>query len=188
MIGVSRIDEFKDDIDSIVEGYSTYLTLLKQVKSSTETSVSSESAYKRYIVITDSEESKSFQNLYEFVNIRTYSKAIWETIGSMMSIAVSNGHNLSTFNLDKELYIRFNVPPLLKLQDFVKFIAKSCREIGDKEFYIKNRRLNLTNLSCSLANFRSKQEELSHFLEKKVIDPTLPWSGWMYLLSAVSLQ
>ena len=56
-MGISRINEFKDDIDSIVEGYSMYLTLLKQVNSSTETSVSSESAYKRYIVITDSEES-----------------------------------------------------------------------------------------------------------------------------------
>ena len=166
-MGISRINEFKDDIDSIVEGYSMYLTLLKQVNSSTETSVSSESAFKRYIIITDSEQSKSFQILYEFVNIRTYSKAICETIASMMSIAVSNGHNLSTFNLDKELYIRFNVPPLLKLQDFVKFISKSWREIGDKEFYIKKRRatsrLNLTNLSSSLANFRSKQEELSHF-------------------------
>ena len=181
-MGISRINEFKDDIDSIVEGYSMYLTLLKQVNSSTETSVSSESAFKRYIIITDSEQSKSFQILYEFVNIRTYSKAICETIASMMSIAVSNGRNLQPFNLG------FNLPPLHKLQDFVKFIAKSCREIGDKEFYIKNRRLNLTNFSCSLANFRSKQEELSHFLEKKVIDPTLPWSGWMYLLSAVSLQ
>ena len=166
MIGVSRIDEFKDDIDSIVEGYSTYLTILKQVNSSQETA-SSESAYKRYIIITDSEESRSFQNLYEFVNVRTYSEAICETIGSMMSIAVSNGRNLQPFNLDKELYIRFNLPPLHKLQDFVKFISKSWREIGDKEFYIKKRRatsrLNLTNLSSSLANFRSKQEELSHF-------------------------
>ena len=167
MIGVSRIDEFKDDIDAIVEGYRTYLTLLKQDKSSTETSASSERAYIRYIVITGSEESKSFQNLYEFVNIRTYSEAICETIGSMMSIAVSNGRNLQPFNLDKELYIRFNLPPLHKLKDFIKFIAKSWKEIGDKEFYIKKRkatsRLNLTNLSSSLANFRSKQEELSHF-------------------------
>ena len=70
-MGISRINEFKDDIDSIVEGYSMYLTLLKQVNSSTETSVSSESAFKRYIIITDSEQSKSFQILYEFVNIRT---------------------------------------------------------------------------------------------------------------------
>ena len=119
------------------------------------------------LVITDSEESKSFQNLYEFVNISTYSEAICETIGSMMSIAVSNGRNLQPFNLDKELYIRFNLPPLHKLQNFVKDIARSWREVGDKQFYIKKRRaasrLKLTNISSSLANFRSQQEETSHF-------------------------
>ena len=101
------------------------------------------------------------------MNVRTYSEAICETIGSMMSIAVSNGRNLQPFNLDKELYIRFNLPPLHKLQDFIKDIASSWREVGDKQFYIKKRRatsrLKLTNISSSLANFRSKQEENSHF-------------------------
>ena len=85
----------------------------------------------------------------------------------MMSIAVSNGRNLQPFNLDKELYIRFNLPPLHKLQNFVKDIARSWREVGDKQFYIKKRRaasrLKLTNISSSLANFRSQQEETSHF-------------------------
>lgn len=166
ILGVSRTDEFKDDIDSILEGYSTFLTLYSSERRS-NAKASSENAYKKYIAIVDFDESKSFRNLYEFVNVRTYSEAICETIGSMMSIAVSNGRNLQPFNLDKELYIRFNLPPLDKIQDFVKFVAKSWREIGDKEFYIKKRRvtsrLKLSALSSSLANFRSKEEQLAHF-------------------------
>ena len=149
-----------------MEGYLAYLRLYSSHRSGTKPS-SSENAYKKYCEIVDYDESKSFRNLYEFVNVRTYSEAICETIGSLMSIAVSNGRNLQPFNLDKELYMRFNLPPLHKIQDFVKFVAKSWREVGDKEFYIKKRRatsrLKLSALSSSLLNFRSREEELAHF-------------------------
>lgn len=137
-----------------------------ELRSSANSKLSSENAYKKYTILSIGE-SNSFRDLYEFVNVRTYSEAICETIGSMMSIAVSNGRNLQPFNLDKELYIRFNLPPLHKIQDFVKFVAKSWREIGDKQFFIKKRRatnrLNLSTLSSSLSNFRSAEEAKAHF-------------------------
>ena len=127
---------------------------------------SSENAYKKYIIL-GIEESNSFRNLYEFNNVRTYSEAMCETIGSMMSIEVPNDRNLQPFNLDKELYIRFNQPRLHKIHDFVKFVARSWREIGNKEFFIKKRRatrrLNLSTLSSSLSNFHSTEEVKAHF-------------------------
>ena len=150
-----------------MEGYLAYLRLYSSQRSGTKPS-SSENAYKKFCDIVDFDESKSFRNVYEFVNVRTYSEAICETIGSLMSIAVSNGRNIQPFNLDKELYMRFNLPPLHKIQDFVKFVAKNWREVGDKEFYMKSQRkatsrLKLSVLSSSLSNYRSREEELAHF-------------------------
>ena len=82
----------------------------------------------------------------------------------MMSIAVSNGRNLQPFNLDKEIFIKFNLPPLHKIGNFVKKVAKDWRSRGDKQFFTKKRsNLKLTELSSSLANFRQKEEEFPHF-------------------------
>ena len=72
-----------------MEGYLAYLRLYSSHRSGTKPS--SENAYKKYCEIVDYDESKSFRNLYEFVDVMTYSEAICETIGSLMSIAVSNG-------------------------------------------------------------------------------------------------
>ena len=110
------------------------------------------------------EDAKSFQKLYEFVNVRTYSEAICETIRSMMSIAVSNGRNIQPFNLDKEIFIKFNLPLLHKIGNFINKVAKDWKSRGDKKFFSAKRSdLKLTHLSSSLANLRQKEYESSHF-------------------------
>ena len=43
-----------------------------------------------------------FTDFYEHLNVRTYSEAICETIGSIMGIAVANGRNLEPANLNKD--------------------------------------------------------------------------------------
>ena len=53
-----------------------------------------------------------FTDFYEHLNVHTYSEATCETIGSIMGIAVANGRNLEPANLNKEVFIRFNSPPL----------------------------------------------------------------------------
>ena len=103
--GVSRIDNFRDDIESIVEGYEAYLRILilsRQVFDHETKKLTTDEIYQKFISRLGST-TKSFQELFEFVNIRTYSEAICETIGSIMAIAVSNGRNLQSYNLDKEL-------------------------------------------------------------------------------------
>ena len=165
--GVSRIDNFRDDIESIVEGYEAYLRVLilsRQVFDHEAKKLTTDEIYQKFISRLGSS-TKSFQELYEFINIRTYSEAICETIGSIMAIAVSNGRNLQAYNLDKELYIRFNMPPYHKVQDFISKVADDWRKRGNKQFYVKKstNKLKMRNISTSLSNFRSLEEKSSHF-------------------------
>ena len=74
--------------------------------------------YQRYSKLYGKDEDKAFQVIYEFVNIRTYSEAICETIDSMMAISVNNGRNLQPINQGKEVFLRFNLPPMHLLQKF----------------------------------------------------------------------
>ena len=60
-----------------------------------------ENVYQKYFKLFQNDEDKSFQMLYEFINISTYSEAICETIGFMMADSVSNGRNLQPQNLGK---------------------------------------------------------------------------------------
>ena len=55
--------------------------------------------------------TEAFTDFYEHINIRSYSEAICETIGSIMGISMANGRNLMPVNLHKEVFIRFNLPP-----------------------------------------------------------------------------
>ena len=165
--GVSRIDNFRDDIESIVEGYEAYLKILiqsRQVFDHESKKLTTDEIYQKFIARLGSS-TESFQELFEFVNIRTYSEAICETIGSIMAIAVSNGRNLQAYNLDKELFIRFNMPPFHKVQEFISKVADDWRQRGNKQFYVKksSNKLQIKNLSSSLSNFRSLEEKKSHF-------------------------
>ena len=165
--GVSRIDNFREDIEAIVEGYEAYLRILilsRQVFDHETKKLKTDEIYQKFISRLGST-TKSFQELFEFVNIRTYSEAICETIGSIMAIAVSNGRNLQSYNLDKELFIRFNMPPYHKVQDFISAVADDWRKRGNKQFYLKKsgNKLKMKTLSSSLSNFRSLEEKKSHF-------------------------
>ena len=52
----------------------------------------------------------------------------------MMSIAVSNGRNIMPYNLDKEVCLKFNLPPLHVLNEkFIPEIAKQWREYGKRK-------------------------------------------------------
>merc|ERR1711915_324049 len=78
--GVSRIDNFRDDIESIVEGYEAYLKILiqsRQVFDHESKKLTTDEIYQKFIARLGSS-TESFQELFEFVNIRTYSEAICE--------------------------------------------------------------------------------------------------------------
>ena len=56
------------------------------------------------------EENNSFIMLFELVNIKSYSEAYCESVGSMMNICVHKGRNLSAGNFPRELIFAFNSP------------------------------------------------------------------------------
>ena len=134
--GINKLDEFKRNIVKIDYGYLTYLKFShkESLDKARNDKINSEFIYEKYCKTNTQSEDLAFQQLYEYVNIRTYSEAICETIGSMMAISLSNGRNLSPFNLEKEICLKFNLPPLHILNEtFVPEIAKEWREKGGKK-------------------------------------------------------
>ena len=167
--GISVLDEFKRNLVKINDGYLTYLKFSwnenKSCNISGKDNCNSEVIYEMYCKKNSKSEDLAFQDLYEYVNVRTYSEAICETIGSMMSIALSNGRNLTPFNLEKEICLQFNLPPLHILNGvFVPEIAKIWRENGhnEKEFFKKNSNKSLfKSKSSTLENYRKRAENES---------------------------
>ena len=94
------------------------------------------------------------------------------TSGSIMNISVSRNRNLNSLYLQKEVYLKFNLPPfhILKENGYISQVAKIWRDKipGDKKFYrrYKSKKasgLQFDSLSSSLDSFRKKECENCHF-------------------------
>ena len=48
---------------------------------------------------------ENFISLFEFVQVKNYSEAICETVGSIMGIHHGRGRNIHPINLNKEVYL-----------------------------------------------------------------------------------
>ena len=108
----------------------------------------------------------NFIELFEFVQIKTYSEAICETIGSMMNIHNGRGRNLHPLNFAKELYLNFNLGPLhLLKKSFIPAIVNE-KFVEEKKKYLrlttKKYKLKIECCSASIGNFRVKEEKKSH--------------------------
>ena len=57
-------------------------------------------------------EATLFIRFFEFVQGKSFSEAICESIGSIMNMATSSGRILHPTNFAKEIFLRFNLPPL----------------------------------------------------------------------------
>ena len=119
--------------------------------------------YQRYSKLYGKDEDKAFQMVYEFVNIRTYSEAICETIGSMMA-SVSNGRKLQPTYLGKEVFLRFNLPPMHHLEKFPSELAIQWRFNKTSMFRKGKKRsgLKLNEISSTIENYRKRKEEKSY--------------------------
>ena len=53
---------------------------------------------------------ENFIDLFQFIQVKNYSEAICETVGSVMNIHHGRGRNLHPVNLNKELFLQFNLP------------------------------------------------------------------------------
>ena len=108
-----------------------------------------------------------FVDLSEFINIKSYSEAYCESVGSLMNICVDKARNMAPANFSKEIIIAFNSAPMhiLKKQFVPDVVAEWCKD--GKQF---KRKLDKTNqsymlqysVSAALGNARKKAQENSH--------------------------
>ena len=115
---------------------------------------------------------KPFMRMFEFVNIKSYSEAYCESVGSLMNILVDKGRNLSAGNFSKELIFAFNAPSIHILSEkFIPEVAKTL--VDDKQIsYFRGcesstynsyfNKLKFSNLSSSLGNYRMKVDSNGH--------------------------
>ena len=100
------------------------------------------------------------------MQLKTFSEAIAETVGSVMTLAQAKFRNLEPVNFAKEIFLRFNLPPLhvLKVSFTPSIVEKlliykefTRRLEGTK----KQKKLKFKHISSSVGNFREKEEENS---------------------------
>ena len=115
---------------------------------------------------------KPFMKMFEFINIKSYSEAYCESVGSLMNILVDKGRNLAAGNFSKELMFAFNAPSIHILSK--KFIPEVAKTLVDEKKIIYFRsydsstyksnfnKLKFTCLSSSLGNFRMKVDSNGH--------------------------
>ena len=114
-----RFELFDEQKVLILEGYQSFL--------STASSYPNLRLSKQYQLFYKATRTRfeEFKALYEHINVRTYSEAICETIGSMMGQSCANGRNLEPANLNKEVRLEFNLPPYhVLVDDFIPTITQ----------------------------------------------------------------
>jgi len=113
-----------------------------------------------------------FIDLFEFVQVKTFSEAICETIGSIMNIHRGRGRNLHPVNFTKEMYLRFNLAPMHVLkQAFIPELVHA-KVVEEKKQYFRKTEvtkqasrqsvLKFASVSGTISNFRVKEERRSH--------------------------
>ena len=111
---------------------------------------------------------KPFISLFEFINIKSYTEAFCESVGSLMNILVSKGRNLTAGNFSKELVFAFNAPPIHILSEsFIPEVADTLVSNKQMVFFRKGDtdkayQLKFKSLSSSLGNYREKVNVNSH--------------------------
>ena len=114
----------------------------------------------------DDDKSEMFIEIFQHVHLKTYSEAIAETVGSVMTLAQARFRNLEAVNFAKEIFMRFNLPPLhiLKVSFIPSVVEKLLRK---KEFHRRlegtrwQGKLKFSSTSASVGNYRVREEEFS---------------------------
>ena len=112
------------------------------------------------------QEYSNFIDLFEHIQCKSYSDAIAETVGSIMNIQIGTGRNLHPVNMNKEMFLRFNLAPLHVLKKaLIPEVVEEKIKNEKKIFFNKTTRRDLLkyeSVSSSIGNFRKEEEERSH--------------------------
>ena len=122
-------------IDDIMTGYNLFMRFTSQQKSA-QRDIRVEDVYKKFwLRHKDVAETTTFREFFEFAQAKSYSEAMCESIGSIMNMATAKGRNLHPANFGKEIFVRFNLPPMHVLhQRFIPEIFKEEINKGKELF------------------------------------------------------
>ena len=103
----------------------------------------------------------TFIEFFQFVQIRSMSEAICETVGSIMNIQCGSGRHLQPVNFSAEICLRFNLGPLHLLDGLVaSVITRYDREFIRRQ--LPRKYSKYTEMSSSVKNYRERLLEKCH--------------------------
>ena len=109
---------------------------------------------------------ENFVGLFQHVQIKSYSEALCETVGSIMKMHHGRGRNVHPVNFNKEIYLRFNLPPLHIMKESLISEAVKVKLADEKKSFIfqtaRQDKLKFGHLSSSVGNFRIREDASSH--------------------------
>ena len=153
---------FQEQWEGVVEGYLEFSKLASQLSGA-----SLELKYQKFKQEKGSQrKTKIFCLYFEWLQLKSFSEAFAETVGSIMVISTGKGKHCQKENLGKNICLNFNLPPMHILNlNFVPEIAKELMK--SKRFFRKLdvlapsriKLLKNSSLSASLHNFRKGKEE-----------------------------
>ena len=164
LVGVSK-DNF--DFDSCYTAYLIFMRFSRNKIIAAGGMVDLEKLWRMFWVEAhEQDEYSNFVELFEHIQIKSYSEAIAETVGSIMNIQLGSGRNLHPVNMNKEMFLRFNLAPLHVLKSLlIPEVVKDKIENERKTYFNKTNQksmLKYESLSASIGNFRKDAEERSH--------------------------
>ena len=149
--------------DELFIGYTRWISLFKSEKAANPAIPTEKLWEKYYGKYKEDERSVLFIKMFQQVQLKTYSEAIAETCGSVMTLAQARFRNLEPVNFAQEIFIRFNLPALHVLRvTFIPAIVEKLLEY--KEFHRRlegsrfQGKLKYSNTSSSVGNFRANEE------------------------------
>ena len=128
-----------------------------------------EDVFKGFVEWMDNAELvQDFIDMFERIQIKSFSEAVCETIGSIMSIAKGKGRNCEPVNFSEEVSLCYNLPPLhILARSFIPEIVSDITDrkgffrVGDHGYKSIRNRLVSNTLSASLFNLRESEENKS---------------------------
>ena len=159
----SERDKLFFNLDEALIGYTLYTKYVQEMRRK-NSNMTQEMIYEKfYLKYHTVEGCSSFINLYQFINTKTFSEAVAETVGSIMKMHTGRCRNLHETNFDKEIFIEYNSPPLhIVKESLLKEIVQEKIENG-KEYVSKNpQRLTYVDLGATVGSFRKNAENSSH--------------------------
>ena len=155
------------DLSNLTVGFLVFVHLKKTKYRPLDGHDVLEDVYKLFVDRTDGLDIvEEFCDMFERIQIKSFSEAVCETIGSVMSIAKGKGRNCDPVKFSEEVTLSYNLPPLHELAtSFVPEIisdlvaSKDYFRKGDKGPQSIQNRLVSTTLSASIFNFRQSEEK-----------------------------